>query len=125
MRSLKHAAISTLILLFTATSSLAADNPFKSMFEDIFYGALSGGLVGAAVLAFTKQPAKHLDYIGFGAAGGALVGATYGAVSTTRSLAELKNGEIRFAMPTIMPELKEARSGTAIIATAELVRGSF
>lgn len=98
----------------------------KTVFQDIFYGGLSGALVGAAVLAFTKHPGDHLDYIGYGAATGALIGATYGAVSTTKSLAEVENGHVRFAMPTIMPELdSDGRGHTSIVATAELVRGRF
>jgi len=127
MNNLKRGAVLAVTLLFIATPCLAADNAFKTFFEDAFYGGLTGGLVGAAVLAFTKQPGKHLDYVGYGAAGGVLVGATYGAVVTTRSLAEIENGRVRFSMPTIMPERREANSKgqTSIIATAELIRGKF
>jgi len=127
MYSLKRSAVLAITLLFIANPCLAAENAFKSVFQDIFYGGLSGGLVGAAVLAFSKHPGSHLDYIGYGAAGGVLVGAAYGAVTTTRSLAELEHGEVKFAMPTILPELREANSKghSAIIATAELLRGRF
>lgn len=126
MVSLKRSAVLVVALLFIATPSFAAENGFKSLFQDLFYGGLSGGLVGAAVLAFTKQPGRHLNYIGYGAAGGVLVGATYGAVSMTRSLAELEHGEFRFSMPTIMPEIREGHSGqSTIMATAELFRGKF
>jgi hypothetical protein len=127
MNNLKRGVALAVTLLFIATPCLAADNAFKTFFEDAFYGGLTGGLVGAAVLAFTKQPGKHLDYIGYGAAGGVLVGATYGAVVTSRSLAEIENGRVKFSMPTIMPELREANSKgqTSIIATAELIRGKF
>jgi ABC-type Co2+ transport system permease subunit len=127
MHKLKRSAAVAITLLFIATPCLAADNAMKTLFQDCFYGALTGGLVGAAVLAFTKQPGKHLDYIGYGAAGGALVGAVYGAVVTTRSLAEIENGKVKFAVPTIRPELREANSKgqTSIIATAELLRGTF
>ena len=114
-------------LIFIATPCLAAENTFRSLWEDVCYGGLTGGLVGAAVLAFTKKPGTHLDYIGYGAAGGVLVGAGYGAVVTTRSLAELENGELKFSLPTIKPEFREANSKgqTSIIATAELFRGKF
>jgi len=127
MNKLKRGAALVVTILFIATPCLAADNAFKTFFEDAFYGGLTGGLVGAAVLAFTKQPGKHLDYIGYGAAGGVLIGATYGAVVTTRSLAEVENGRVKFSLPTIMPELREANSKgqTSIIATAELIRGKF
>lgn len=126
MKSFKRSAVLLLTFLSIATPTLAAENVFKTFFEDAFYGGLSGGLVGAAVLAFTKQPGKHLDYIGYGAAGGVLVGATYGAVTTTRSLAQFENGEVKFSMPTIIPEIREASKGqNAIVATAELFRGRF
>lgn len=114
-------------LVFLATPCLAAENTFKSFFQDCFYGGLSGALVGAAVLAFTKKPSSHFDYIGYGAAGGVMVGAAYGAVVATRSLAEVENGKVQFAVPTIRPEIREANSKgqTSIVATAELIRGRF
>lgn len=127
MARLKRSAVLIVALLFLATPAMAAENGFKSLFQDLFYGGLSGALVGTAVLAFTKQPGKHWNYVGYGAAGGVLVGATYGAVSMTRSLAELDHGEFRFSMPTIMPELREshAKGQSTIMATAELFRGRF
>lgn len=127
MNSLKRIAAIAITLLSIATPCLAADSAFKTSFQDAFYGGLTGGLVGAAVLAFTDHPGRHLDYIGYGAAGGVLVGALYGAVTTTRSLAELDNGEVKFAMPTIIPEFREANSKghKTIVATAELLRGRF
>ena len=127
MYGVRRSLLLAAMLLFVATPCMAAENAFKSLFEDIFYGGLSGGLVGAAVLAFTKQPGKHLEYIAYGAAGGVLVGATYGAVTTTKSLAEFKNGEVTFSMPSIVPELRETnpRSHASILAMAELLRGTF
>jgi hypothetical protein len=106
---------------------MAADSAIKTLFQDAFYGGLTGGLVGAAVMAFTKKPGNHLDYIGFGAAGGVMVGAAYGAVVATRSLAEVENGRVKFAIPTIRPEFREPNSKgqSSIIATAELIRGKF
>ena len=126
MQSFKRGAVLAVTFLFLANPCLAADNAFRTIFQDVFYGGLSGALVGAAVLAFTDKPSDHLDYIGYGAAAGVLVGATYGAVTTTRSLAEVENGEVKFSMPTIIPELREHDSGhKAIVAKAELIRGRF
>ncbi|OGU07569.1 MAG: hypothetical protein A2075_18805 [Geobacteraceae bacterium GWC2_58_44] len=127
MYSIKRGALLAITLLTIANPCYAAENAFKTIFQDVFYGALSGALVGAAVLAFTEHPGRHLDYIGYGAAAGVLVGATYGAVTTTRSLAELENGEVKFSMPTIIPEIREidSRGHTTIVATAELIRGRF
>lgn len=127
MHILKRNAAIAVTFLLIATPCLAAENAFETFFKDALYGGLTGGLVGAAVLAFTRQPGKHLDYIGYGAAGGVLVGAAYGAVVTTRSLAEVDHGHVRFAMPTIIPEIREPNSKgqTNIVATAELIRGKF
>ncbi|HEY5512883.1 MAG TPA: hypothetical protein VIK40_04490 [Geomonas sp.] len=127
MNRLKRSAVVAVTLLFIATPCLAEENAFKTVFMDAFYGGLTGALVGGAVLAFTAHPGRHLDYIGYGAAGGVLVGAAYGAVTTTRSLAELENGKVRFALPTIIPEFRDANSKgqTSIVATAELFRGRF
>jgi len=135
MQSLKRSAVLLVLLLFFATPCLG-ESSFKSICEDVFYGTLSGSLVGAAVLAFTKHPGDHVDFIGYGAAGGAVVGATYGAVvasrslpqsqrATTRSLAEFDNGDLIFSVPTILPEFRDHGGQTAIVATTQLFRGRF
>lgn len=119
--------VSALLIACWSSSCLAADNAFKDIFEDAFYGGLAGGLVGAAIMAFTKKPGDHLDMMGYGAAGGVLVGATYGLVKTTRSLVELDNGKVKLAMPTIMPDIQDtnSRGQTAVVVMAELIRGKF
>jgi hypothetical protein len=122
---LKQFILAALILLI-ATPSMAEDSAVVTVFKDVFYGSLSGGLVGTVVMAFTKHPGDHLDYIGFGAAGGALIGGTYGAVSAARALAELKDGKVKFAMPSLMPELRGGPNGSsAVMVTAQLFRGRF
>lgn len=127
MSNLKRCVIIAVTFTFMANPCFAAENTFKTFFEDAFYGGLTGALVGGAAMVFTKKPLDHLDYIGYGAAAGVLVGATYGAITTTRSLAEIENGKVRFAVPTIKPEFREgSREGqTTIVATAELLRGKF
>lgn len=114
-------------VLATATSALAGDNAFREVFEDAFYGGAAGALVGAALMAFTKKPADHLDYMAYGAASGVLVGSAYGLVKSTRSLARIDNGSIRFALPTVLPDLGESPSSrqTTITWRAELLRGTF
>ncbi|OGR29850.1 MAG: hypothetical protein A2X83_04575 [Desulfuromonadales bacterium GWD2_54_10] len=114
-------------ILSTATSSFASDNTFKEVFQDAFYGGAVGALVGAAFMAFTKKPADHLENIGYGAAVGVLGGAAYGITKSARSLAEIDNGRVRIAMPTIIPDLVESSSNkqTTITWRAELLRGTF
>ena len=104
-----------------------ADNPFRELFEDAFYGGLAGTLVGGAVLAFTHKPGDHLDYLAYGAATGVIIGTTYGAVKATQSLAEYDRGHIRFAMPTVLPDISvaSARGGGMVGFRTELLRGKF
>ena len=105
----------------------AADSAFKEIFEDGFYGGLTGTLVGAAILAFTHKPGDHLDYLAYGAATGVFAGVTYGVVRSGKALAEVDNGKVKFAMPTIIPDIQDtnAKGQTPIIVMAELFRGKF
>jgi len=114
-------------MLTSAASAFASDNAFREVFEDAFYGGAAGALVGAALLAFTKKPADHLDYLGYGAASGVLVGSAYGVAKSARSLAQIDKGSIKFALPTVLPDLTEspATRQTTITWRAELLRGTF
>lgn len=115
------------VLAGWCSSCLAAESAFKEIFEDAFYGGLTGTLVGAAVLAFTHKPKDHLDYMYYGAAGGVLVGASFGLVKNSRALAEFDNGKVRLAVPTIMPDIRDTNSKgqTPVVIMAELIRGKF
>lgn len=129
MQKLKRIAclITLMSFLTTATASYASDNTFQEIFQDAFYGGALGTLVGAALLAFTKKPADHLDYMAYGAASGVLVGAAFGFTKSARSLAELDNGRVRIAMPTIIPDLVESpvTGHTSVTWRADLLRGTF
>ena len=104
----------------------AQENPLKVILEDAFYGGVIGTLIGGAMLAFPRHPADHLEYIGYGAATGIIAGTVFGAVTVSRSFAEVDKGKIRFAMPTVMPELQESSTrGTTLAFKADLLRGSF
>lgn len=114
-------------LLGSATSVFADDNAFREVFQDAFYGGAAGALVGAALMAFTKKPADHLDYMAYGAASGILAGAAYGVAKSARALAEINNGRVRIAMPTVTPDLVESpvTRQTSITWRADILRGTF
>jgi hypothetical protein len=114
-------------MLASASVACADDNIFRETFQDAFYGGAVGTLVGVALLAFTKKPADHLDYMAYGAATGILAGAAFGAVKATRSLATVENGNVRIAMPTFIPDLVDAplSKQTIICWRANLLRGTF
>ncbi len=102
----------------------AAESTFKAIFTDSLYGGLTGTLVGGAVLAFTKKPGDHLDYLGYGAAVGVLTGAAYGI---GRAMVEMDRGRVSFSVPTVIPDFGETNSKgqTPLTITANLLRGKF
>ncbi len=119
--------MAALLLVCWTAPCFAAEGALREVFQDALYGGLTGGLVGAAVLAFTKRPGNHLDYLGVGAAVGVLAGTTIGVVSTSRSLMEAENGKVKFAIPTIIPDVRQtdAKGSTSIGLVAEVFRGKF
>lgn len=114
------------LLVSIATPARAADSPLGDVFTDMAYGALIGAALGAATLAFTDKPSDHLDYLAVGAAIGAFAGTGYGLIRNSRSLVEIEHGKVRFAVPTIIPAVKETVSGkAAVVLNAGLIRGTF
>jgi uncharacterized membrane protein YebE (DUF533 family) len=122
-------ALTTLVaMLGASTSAFAVDeNAFRETFTSAFYGVAVGALVGGALMVFTHKPADHLDYIGFGAAAGALAGTAYGVVRSSRSFASIENGSVKIAMPTIIPDLAESPSSKQMIVSfrANILQGTF
>ena len=124
----KIIACTTLVTLFcVSTSAFAEENAFRDTFQSAFYGGAVGALVGAALLVFTKKPADHLDYMGFGAAAGVLAGTAYGVAKSSRALATIENGFFKMAMPTIIPDLVESpvTKQTTVAWRADILRGTF
>ena len=120
-------ALLTLVSMLAATAAQAEENAFRETFQSAFYGGAAGTLVGAALMAFARKPADHLDYMAYGAAAGVLAGATYGLARSARSLASIDNGTVKIAMPTIYPTLVESPSSrqTSVVWWARLVSGTF
>lgn len=121
-------SVAFLLFLSRCLSASAAEIHLKETAVDSMYGCLAGGLVGAAVLAFTKNPGDHLEYMAYGAAGGVVAGATISMLSGPKALAELEgNGKIKLSVPTVIPDIRETNSKgqTPIVIMAELLRGQF
>lgn len=129
MKNLRKTITLALLVIFvmTTSSSYASDKTLREVFEDAFYGAGIGALVGAALMAFTKKPADHLENIGYGAAVGVLAGSAYGMAKSARALAQIDNGRIRIAVPMIVPDLVESPSTrqTTVMWHANILRGTF
>lgn len=124
----KLVAVMTLISLLSMTSSaFAGEEAFREVFTDAFYGAAIGGLVGGALLIFTSKPADNLNYIAYGAATGVLVGTAYGLAKSARAFAEVENGRVKMAFPTVIPDLvvSPVTGRTTVAWRADLIRGTF
>ena len=124
----KLIAVMTLVsMLSTVSSAFAGDDTFREVFTDAFYGAGIGALIGGALIVFTKTPSDHFNYIAYGAASGVLGGTAYGLAKSARAFAEIENGRVKIALPTIIPELVVSPSAgrTAVAWKADLIRGTF
>jgi len=125
----KLIAVMTMVsLLTTVSSASAADDTIREVFTDAFYGAGIGALIGGALAAFTKRPSDHLgNNLIYGAATGVLAGTAYGLAKSARAFAEVENGRVKIAFPTIIPELIASPSAgrTAVAWKADLIRGTF
>jgi len=122
-----QAVLSAMVLFFWAVPCSALESAFKETLQDALYGGVAGTLVGAAVMAFTKRMGSHLDYLGYGAAGGVLVGAVIGLATPSRSLAVVEKGNLHFTIPTIIPEFKDTNSKgqSGYVVNADLLGGKF
>ena len=123
----KFVAVLTLVSLLSTASSVFADDTIREVFTDAFYGAAIGGLVGGAIMVFQTKPFDHLNYIAYGAASGVLVGTAYGLAKSARAFAEVENGRVKVAFPTVTPELivSPVSGQTTVAWKADLIRGTF
>jgi len=124
LRVFISAIFSSTILFLILVPCHAAETAFNEIVQDSIYGGLAGTVVGAAVMAFSHKPGDHLEYMAYGAAAGALGGAAYGYF-TSRALVEVDNGKVKFAIPTVMPDLEGSSKKSSVMITTKLIKGNF
>lgn len=119
--------ISAAMLSSLSVPCSAEDTAFRDLFGNAMYGGLVGTLVGGALLVFTNTPSDHLDYLSIGAASGVLAGVAYTAVRPAKSLIAIENGNVKIALPAIIPDFQgsSAKGLTGMMLKAELISGSF
>lgn len=105
-------------ILFASISY--AETRGEVIMKDTAYGALTGAIIGTALLAFQDDPEDKLEYISYGAAAGAIVGAVFGVYEAT-SFVEIENGKTKIAMPTIKTKV----TGKEKVANADLLKVKF
>ena len=114
----KISLIAVLSIMIFHGAAFAMETEGDIVFRDSLYGAAIGGLLGAAVYAIDSN---HLgEKIGGGVLVGTLGGLFYG-LSETRSLAEIEDGKVKFAVPT--PVIQETNRGTQY--SASLLKAKF
>jgi hypothetical protein len=116
--------ISTAFFFILQIPCQAAETAFKEILHDSVYGGLAGTVIGAAVLAFTKKPGDHLEYMAYGAAAGALGGAAYGYFAS-RALMEVDKGKVKFAIPMVIPDFRGPSRKSNLVLTTEIIKGNF
>lgn len=116
--------LSTAFFFIPQVPCRAADAPFKEIFHDSIYGGLAGTVISAAVLAFTRKPGDHLDYLAYGTAVGVLGGAAYGYFAS-RALMEVDKGKVKFAIPMVMPDFRGPSRKSNLVLTTEIIKGNF
>jgi hypothetical protein len=121
------AFMTVVTMLGSTTPVFAASNAVGDLFLDAFYGAALGALAGGAILVFTKKPADNLDFMAMGAAAGVLAGMTYGILKSTNAFVSVENGNLKIAMPTIIPEVYESPVTKQMTVSwrADILRGTF
>lgn len=126
IRKVVSLIILTVMLSATVPAFAGGDPALLDTFQDSLYGVLIGSLIGGATVAFTKKPANHLINIGIGAGIGAIGGAAFGLTKALKTLVEIEDGKVKFAMPTIVPELVDSPSASGKFAiTASLFRVTY
>jgi hypothetical protein len=130
MKLVKQAGLFLVALAVTVSGSLpcfaSEDSLSLIVFKDSVIGGVAGGLVGAAVVAFTRKPGQHLEYMAYGAAGGAVAGGAYGLFKAQTSLVAIEGDKVSIDVPLIMPDIQEKSSRrTNVTIMAELISGKF
>jgi len=119
--------IYSLLLTSLSVPCIAAESDLRDLFDNSLYGGLVGTLVGGALLVFTSKPSDHLDYLSIGAASGVLAGVAYTVARPAKSLFAIENGNMKVAIPAIIPEFQEShvKGLSGMMLKAELLSGKF
>lgn len=100
-------------ILFGSIPASAGDQALLDTLQDSLYGVMIGTLVGGATMAFTRKPVNHLINVGIGAGCGAIGGAAFGLIKAVKTLVEIEDSRVKFALPTVIPEFVDSPSASS------------
>jgi len=113
------------MLAFMPVQAHAGDYEVANVMDDAFYGAGLGGMVGLGLMLLSDKPTNNWNYLTRGVGFGIIAGAAFGVYRTSRSLAQMDNGEIKFGVPTPQLAFQETPTGLDMMVSTDLFQGSF
>jgi hypothetical protein len=113
---IRKVLIISVLLVFAITSSAfaAIETQGDVVFRDALYGAVIGGIIGSAF--YIADQDDFAQKVGIGVLVGTVGGVAFG-VMETRSVVEIENNEVKFALPT--PVIQK-RDGDIMYSTSIL-----
>lgn len=109
-------------LLSLSVGTAQAETKSSIVLKGTGYGAAIGAIVGASLVALSKEPGDNMQYLYQGAAVGALAGVVYG-VYEAETFATIKDGKVKFAMPTVKTQILP--DGQGVKASADMLKVNF
>lgn len=126
---IKMVVIISIPLLFgLKTSCFAGENAYQDAVKNVSQGGLADAALGAAVIAFTRRTGEQPDYLSVNTNDKACARNPLGFACNiiNRSLASIEKGKVTFGIPMIIPDFRDKTvKGTALVISAEIIRGEF
>jgi uncharacterized membrane protein YebE (DUF533 family) len=124
MKTLKVLFVAAALALAPMQAS-AGDYEVANVLDDAMYGAGIGGLVGLGLMLLTKKPTDNWDYVSKGIGIGIIAGSAYGVYRTSKSLAQIEDGEIHFGVPSPKFALQDTPFGPDLVVSTDFIGGRF
>jgi len=124
MKILKTVVVAA-TLMFAPIQASSADYEVQNVMDDALYGAGVGAMVGLGLLLLSDVPSDNFGYISRGAGIGIIAGAAYGVFRSSRSFAQVEDGEIYLGVPSPEFALRETAAGLDLVMKTDLIRGKF
>ena len=122
--TLKAIAFSVMVALAPMQAE-AGDYEVANVMDDAIYGGGVGAMVGAGLMLLSDKPLDNWNYLTRGIGIGIIAGAAYGLFRSSRSFAEIEDGEIKVGIPTPEFAFQDTPAGLDLVVKTDLIRGTF
>ncbi|MDX8381259.1 MAG: hypothetical protein R8M14_04030 [Ghiorsea sp.] len=114
-----------LVMAWYPSQASAGDYEVQNVMDDALYGGGIGAVVGLGLMLLTKKPTDNWNYVSRGLGGGLIVGSIYGIYRTSKSLAQIEDGQIHFGLPTPEVAFQDTPKGLDMVVVTPLIAGHF